>query len=282
MSINAHSWDFGFKGYGQYSSSDNVNLSQTKISDTYKTIDLVAQVKNEKFKFKLKGKLEKYNKETSNDFYNTDFNIQYKRNKLNDYNLGIFKLVYNNIPAISSDTSSNNSGARFSTTFNQEYSKKASSFISFTGIYKKYPILNRKDKILTTLIGYEYIVKKILTLSPDFGITINSSTDSYYKNISYGPSLYVGLIPDDQWEHFINLSYGYTKYSGRNVTEIISGKTVENQEHQKLTTIEIGTLYNLTDNLTVQAKYSSNKNTSNNSSSAYNAHIISGSIGFRY
>lgn len=282
FSLDAYSWDFGFKGSGQYSSSDNVNLSQTKISDTYRTLDLAAQVKNEKFKFKLKGKVEKYKNETANDFYNTDFNIQYKRTKLNDYNLGVFKLVYNNIPAISSDTSSNNSGARLSTNFNQVYSKKASSFVSFTGTYKNYPILSRKDKILTALVGYEYVVKKILTIAPDFTYTINSSNQVYYKNISYGPSLYLGLIPDDFWEHFISIAYAYTKYSGRTVSETVSGKVVQNQEHQKLITLEIGTLYNLTENLTLQAKYSTNKNTSNNSQSAYIAHLISASIGFRY
>jgi hypothetical protein len=283
FTLNASAWDFGLKGNYQFSRTDNVNSTATaKIKDKFTTANLAAQVKNKKIKLRIKGKLEKYKKQTDNDYYSADVNLQYKFTKDLDFNLGAFKLVYNNIPAISSDTSSNNSGARLSVNYNIQHDNQNSTLLSLTATQKNYPVLVRKDKIVTALIGFEYLPNEMFTVSPDFSLNSNSSDDDYYKNYSYGPSLYLGFIPSDSWEFSLNLSYTHTKYSGRPITSTVKGRAVNVDEYQGLVTTEVGTIYNLTQNLSLQGKYSTSKNNSNNSSSAYVTNLFSGNIGFRF
>jgi hypothetical protein len=70
--------------------------------------------------------------------------------------------------------------------------------------------------------------------------------------------------------------------SNTSVKTIINGKTVEDKEHLNSTTIEVGTIYFLTDNLNLQGKYSTSTNNSNNTTTAYKANIISANIGIRF
>jgi hypothetical protein len=276
-------WTFGFKGGAQYSNTDNVNASSTdRINDSFNDFDLMAQAKTDAVKIKIKGKVEKYTKETANDFYSSEGSLQYKPTKANDYNISVYKLVYNNTPAISSDTSSDNQGAKISTNFNNTYDQKTSSVVSFVAAYKNYPILGRKDNNVSGLFGLEYLSKVNLTISPDFSINLNSSNQDYYKNYAYGPSLYLSYTPSDKWEYFSSMSYTYTKYIEREVITTLRGKTVRNKEFQSFLNLELGGSYYLTDIVTLQAKFAANKNTSNNSASAYKSNVITAGISLRY
>lgn len=283
LPAKSFSWEYNARANAQYSSTDNVNATNTsKISDTYNTYNVLAQIKNGTFKLKLKGKIEKYKNETANDYYSTEGSLQYKRSQNDDYTVAAYNTTYNNLPAAINDFSSDNNGLKFSANFNTQYNERSSSFLTLSENLRNYPKQNRADKTSTATLGIEYIHKTIFTISPDFTFTLNSSNNYYYKNYSYGPSIYLSLIPDIKWEHFISSSYTYTNYSERTVSTIVRGRTIQNREHQTLITFDIGSLYYLTSMLSLQAKFSTSQSKSNNSASVYKINIMSVNIGIKF
>ncbi|MDD4976332.1 MAG: hypothetical protein PHY93_18380 [Bacteriovorax sp.] len=279
----AYAWDYSLKADVQQAYTDNVNLTSTNpISDSYSTFGGYLQTKNEIFKIKFKGKTEKYKLQTENNNYIFDLSLQYKHTKSNDYTFALFKQVYNGTPLVSTDTTSDNSGGRLSTTLSKEFDKETSGYLILNGTYKKYSkIINRNDKIIGASLGLEHYFKSELLINPELLAASNSSTDPYYKNTFYGPSLLISFTPNDKWEIFIDGSYSHTTYSGRSVTTVVRRKNVTADEYQELKSAEIGAIYTLANLFPIQVKYSTNKNTSNNSNSAYKAEILSFSIGMK-
>ena len=280
-----YAWDFTVKADSQRSSTDNVNLSSsaTAISDTYSTFGGYLKTKNYTFKIKLKGKLEKYSKQTENDNYSFDLSLQYKPNKNNDYTFSIFKQVYNGTPLVSTDSTSDNNGGRFSTSFSTDFDKETSGYIILNGTLKNYTkIAGRKDTIVGGSLGLEHYFYANLLFNPEFVVATNNSTQSYYKNNYYGPSLLISFNPTENWELFVSGSFSRTNYSGRSIQTMVKKKPVSVDEYQELTTEEVGAIYTIANLVPVQVKYSTNKNTSNNSASAYKAGILSFNISIKF
>jgi len=292
---NAYSWDFGAKANIQTAKTDNVNSTNTNssstspLSDTYRTFGGYIQAKNQFMKFKLKAKTEKYSKEKDNDNYSADLSAQYKETKESEFIFGVFTQKYNGATLTSSTatTTSDNSGARASATFSKEYDKTASGYFTISGNTKKYNKLSRTDNTIATSFGLEYNLSSTLMINPEIGISnvsssqtsITTNPKSYYSNFSYGPSIVISFTPNDDWEFFIDGSYGYTKYSARDVTSIVKGKTQKTFQYQELISSDAGAIYSFANIFSLQAKYSMGKNTSNDHSSssdpAYKANILS-------
>ncbi|MGZ3788489.1 MAG: hypothetical protein ACXVLQ_08210 [Bacteriovorax sp.] len=281
---NAWSLDLSLKADAQYSSTDNVNLTNTnQISDSYSTLGGYLQAKNETWKLKLRGKVEKYKEQKENDNYSTELSLQYKRTKANDYTIGIFQQVYNGTPLVTTDTTSDNSGARLSTTFSHDFDKDTNGYFSAAGTYKKYSkIAGRNDKILTGALGLEHYFSSSFMVNPELSLQNNGSADPYYSNVSYGPSILLSFTPDDKWEIYLNGSYSHTRYSGRNVATTVRGRTTNQNEYQNLTSADIGATYTLEKLVSLQAKYSTGTNASNNSTSAYKVNVISFGLGLKF
>ena len=283
FSVQAQAWDSSFKADAQSSSTNNVNLTNSNpISDSYTTYGGYIQTKDDIYKLKLKGKIEHYKLQKENDNYSYDLSMQYKRTKNNDYTFSLFKQVYTGTPLVSTDTTSDNNGGRLSTTLSKDYDKENSLYLILNGTYKKYPkILNRNDKILGASFGLEHYVTSNFLVNPELLMANNASTDPYYKNNFYGPSILVSFTPNDNWEIFIDGSYSHTTYSGRIVSTVVKKRTVSDSEYQNLKSADIGTIYTIANKFPLQIKYSTNNNSSNNSTSAYNAEILSFGIGMK-
>lgn len=277
-------WDFGAKADAQKFFTDNVGLTGTdRISDSYTTYGGYLQLKNKIFKVKAKAKTEKYQKQKENDNYTIDLSFQYKHSKQDDYSLAIFKQVYNGTPSGSSDSTSDNSGARLSANFSQDLDKNTNIYFSPSATYKKYPKMsNRIDKLMSASAGLEKYLSTQFMFNPEASAQYALSSDSYYKNISYGPSLLLSFTPNDDWEIFVNGSYTYTRYSGRNVDSTVNGKVVSKNEFQESTSADLGVTYNATSFASLQVKYQTNKNTSNNTTSGYKANVASFAMAFRF
>ncbi|MBC7538123.1 MAG: hypothetical protein H7281_04840 [Bacteriovorax sp.] len=280
----AYAWDFGFKADAQESFTDNVNLTNTNsISDSFYSYGGYLQTRNEIFKLKLKAKAEKYNLQKENDNYSFDLSMQYKRTKNNDFTFALFKQVYNGIPLVSTDTTSDNNGGRLSTTFSTDFDKETSGYLILNGTYKKYTkIINRNDTITGASIGLEHYLNSNLLINPELLAASNNSNDSYYKNTFYGPSLLISYTPNDKFEFFVDGSFSHTKYSGRSIVTVVKNKNVTTSEYQELKSAGIGAIYTLANMFPIQLRYSTNKNSSNNSTSAYKAQILSISVGMKY
>lgn len=284
FSLNSYAWDFSIKGDAQRASTDNVNLASTaQVSDSYTTFSGYLQAKNENYKFKLKGKTDKYTQQKENDNYSTDLSLQYKHSKNDSYTVGVFKQVYNGTPVLVTDTTSDNDGARFSSNFSKDYDKNSSGYFSLSGTYKRYTkITNRTDTILGAALGFEHYFTSTFMANPEFNIQNNSSKDAYYKNFSYGPSLLLDWTPNDFWEIYASASYAYTNYSGRYVNTVVRGRTTSSKEYQELTSTDAGIVYTFENNISLQLKYSIAKNSSNNTTSSYKANVLSYNIGLKF
>ena len=190
---SAKAMDFSFKANAVHNVTDNVNLTNTNpIADTYQTLSGFLQLKNEDFKFRLKGKLDKYKKQDENSNYSTELSGSYKHTKSSEYILSIFNQVYNGIPAVTTDTTSDNKGARASATFSNDFSKETNGYISFNATIKNYTKnAGRKDKIYGAYTGLEHNFTPQLMINLEINLSKNASNDSYYENISYGPSFLV-------------------------------------------------------------------------------------------
>ncbi|MDO9181900.1 MAG: hypothetical protein Q7U04_05810 [Bacteriovorax sp.] len=270
-------WDFGMKADGQISNTDNVNLTKAgPISDNYSTLGGYIQTKNDNYKFKLKAKTEIYKKQTENDNYSADLSAQYKVVQEGEFTIGAFKQVYNGNNIVSTDTTSDNSGARFSGSLYQTFNKDTSGYFSLNGNVKKYSkIANRSDKIISGTYGIEHNFSSQLMINPELTIQNNNSAESYYSNFSYGPSLIISITPNDDWEYFVNGSIAKTNYSDRTVTVLVKNRKLTNKEYQELISVDAGVIYSFAKILSLQGKYSIGKNNSNNSSSAYKANVLS-------
>ena len=284
FSINLYAWEFGVKADLQRASTNNVDLSSTgAVSDTYSTYGGYVQVKDNVYKIKLKAKAEKYKLRTVNDNNTFDLSLQYKPTKHNDYTFAVFKQTYNGVTATSTDTASDNNGGRFSATFSKDFDKKTSGYFILNGTAKKYTkIANRNDKIIGASIGLEHYKETTLLINPELLAASNNSTDAYYKNFFYGPSLLISYTPNDNWEIYVDGSISFTKYSGRIVSTISNkGKVVNEKEHQELASGGIGAIYTIADKFPLEVKYTTSQNSSNNSTSAYKAQILSFNIGMK-
>jgi hypothetical protein len=281
---NVYAWDFGFKADAQKNYTDNVNLTNVNpIADSYNVLGGYAQFKNADYRIRLKAKMEKYQKQDENSNYTTELGLQYKHTKTQVYDISVFNQVYNGTPTVSTDTTSDNKGARVAAAFTNNFDKDTSGYISLNGTLKNYTkIQGRKDKLFGAAVGIEHYLTPGFLINPEVNILSNSSTDSYYKNTAYGPSLLASYSPNDNWEFFADGSYTYTLYSDRSITSIVKGKTVTRKEYQELKNAEVGTIYSFERFVTLQAKYSTGKNNSNNSASAYSANVTSLGISFKY
>lgn len=234
------------------------------------------QAKDEDLKFKLKAKTEKYKKQKENDNYSGDLSAQYKRNKEFEFTAGVFKQVYTGTPLVSTDTTSDNSGARLSGTYTNQYTKETSGYLTLSGSNKKYSkISNRTDKIIGATAGMEHYFSPEMMVNPELNLQNNNSADIYYSNFSYGPSIIFSFTPNDDWEFFIDSSYAFVNYSGRTVSSVVKGKTVTHKEYQELISADLGAVYSFAKVLSLQVKYSTGTNTSNNTVSAYKANAFS-------
>lgn len=266
VSSGIYAWDFSLKADAQKEHTDNVNFTSTNpIADNITSYGGYLQTKNDTFKIKLKGKVEKYQNQNVNDNYATDLSLQYKRTKDNSFTFSVFKQVYNGVSLLNTDTTSDNSGGRLSTTITKQFDKDTSGYITLTGTYKKYPkIIGRTDKIAEGTFGLEHYFNNTFMINPELNLQSDKSADAYYSNFSYGPSIFVDITPNDTWEIFFDASYSYTRYSGRPVTITVNRRTTTEDEHQTLVSYDAGLIFNLTKALSLQAKYQTGKNTSNN------------------
>jgi hypothetical protein len=281
---NVYSWDFGAKGDFQKAFTDNVNLTNTDpIKDNFSILSGYLQAKNEKWRLKLKGKVEKYSKQSENDNYTTDLGLQYKRTKNNDYTFSVFKQVYNGTPLVSTDTTSDNSGARLNANFSHDFKKNTQGYFTATGTIKNYSkIEGRKDKILGLALGLEHNFDKVFMIAPELSFQHNGSADSYYSSNSFGPNLLFSYSPDENWELFADGNYSHTTYSGRTVSKVVHNKTLTEKEYQELFTADAGAIYSFPQYTSLTAKYTNSHNTSNNTTSAYKASIFYLGFGLKF
>lgn len=281
---NAIAWDFTAKGDFQRYNTSNVNLTNTApISDTVNAVSGYLQTKNEKYRIKLRGKKEQYANQVANDNYFVDLSLQYKHSKINDYTISIFKQVYNGASIVSTDTTSDNTGAKISATFSKEFGPETSGYITPTFGSKTYPkIANRTDKIYSGAIGLEHNFSSTFMINPELDLQKNNSSDGYYENSSWGPLLSLSYTPDDNWEFFADASYVVTEYQGRTVTTTAPrGRSGVEYESQKLTTTDVGMAYNFAQYIGLQVKYMRESNTSNSTTTAYKANVTSFNISLK-
>lgn len=284
VSTNTFAWEYSFKGDVLRSFTDNVNLtSAEEITDAYTTIGAYVQTKNETYKIKLRGRLDKYQKQIENDNYATDLSFQYKRTNNNVFTASIFNQVYYGIPVVSTDTTSDNRGARLSSSFSHNFNNATNGYVSLTGTYRKYTkISGRNDKILNAVLGVEHYISENFLISPEFNLQKNISSQAYYSNNSYGPAVLISYNPNDDWELYLNGSYSYSKYNDRSVSSVVRRSTVYETEYQKFFSVDLGADYTCTKNLSLGAKYSNGSNSSNNELQAYQAHIFSLGLSLKF
>ena len=282
----AYAWDYGAKFDVQESKTNNVNLtSSAPIKDTYNTLTSYVQAKNDTWKYRFKLKSEKYKDQNSNDSSSGELSVQYKRTKMNDFSLAIFKQSYPNTPVVNNDTASDNQGASLSTTMRKDFDKETNGYLTLSASSKKYPkTTNRTDTNLSINPGIEHNVESHFLFNPEFSYQNNSSSNSYYSSTAFGPSVLLSYTPNDQWEIFSDGSYTYTHYSNRPYTPTVPvGKKAlpSEAEHQGLLGFDFGITYNFPKWVSIQGKYAKSSNTSNNPTSAYKADVVSIDLSLR-
>lgn len=284
---NLYAMDVTMKGDYYQTHTDNVNSSNSSItSDTYTDYVATLQFKNPTHKLKFKAKVEKYETTTSNNSNYFNIGYGYKTDSKDDFTLEAFKQKYSVTPSISTDTSSDNTGGKIGYTFNKSFDKDRSGYISLLGTYKNYTkISSRKDSIVDLNMGYENYLTKDFSMTAEMNLEYNKSKDSYYTNFNLGPALYLNYSLTPNFELFANALLTYTSYNSRTFQTTVRNRTVNNKEHQTLSTLEIGALYTFFNHIVLQAKYTSNNNTTNNttsSSSAYKSHLFMMNVGLRF
>jgi len=85
----------------------------------------------------------------------------------------------------------------------------------------------------------------------------------------------------ESFELYLSASYTYTAYNSRTFTQTVNKRTVSTKEHQGLFTSEAGAIFNPWDFVGITLKYTSNRNNSNNSTSAYQSHLYAFDIAIR-
>ena len=149
---------------------------------------------------------------------------------------------------------------------------------------KKYPkISNRTDKIYTGIIGLEHYFTQNFMVNPELNLQKNSSSDSYYENSSWGIMLAFSYTFEDNWEFFADAGYSAVEYQGRTITATgARGRSSVEYENQKLTSADVGVSYSFEKYVSLQVRYGTESNTSNNTSSAYKVNTTSFIIGFKF
>lgn len=277
-------FDWTFKTDFTRNSTNNVNSSSTKVSDTYSDLIGTLTAKNDQNKFKLKAKIEKYSKTTDYDNNTITGSYVFKPTKLREYQIDLSQQSYKvNGAVTNSDTASDNRSLKLGTTWNYNISKDQSGSINLTSSYRDYfKNANRKDLLVDASFNYENYLTEAFSVSPELNLEYNKSKDSTYSNLNLGPALYLNYSASDNLDFFVNLNLTYTNYTSRTFTSTTkNNKTVSNKEHQTLFSNEIGTIYTIFDKITLQAKYSQTNNTSNNSASAYKTNLFTFNVGLK-
>lgn len=282
ISQSANAMKLTFKADYIHNKTDNVDSTNIPVKDQYNDLLATIQLKDDVNKWKFKFKDEKYNLTKADDNNSFDLSYQYKPDKSKEFSVAGFQQKYTGTSLSTSDTASDNQGARVSTTLTHEIDKDKNTYITAMGTLKKYTKLNRQDPIADVTLGYDNNVSSNFEVNPELNLEYNSSSDSYYKNVNWGPSLTLTFTPTDKWEIFGSISYSATNYSGRNVTITPpKGKSYTTKETQELVTTSIGTNYNLFDILDLTLKYTSNRNSSNNNTNAFASKVTTFNISLR-
>jgi hypothetical protein len=284
LSFNVSAWDFTFKTDFSRSSTNNVNSANSNlVSDTYSDLTGAIQAKNEFHKIKIKLKMEKFQTYSDNDFLALNLGYTYFASKSHDYYFEVFNQKYHNVSVSNSDTASDNRGIKVSTTFSDSISKDENSYLTLMGTYKEYTkIASRKDSIIDSTFGYEKYVTSTFSLNPELNLEYNNSKDSYYSNFNIGPSIYLNFNPNDNLEFSVSGNLIYTAYSHRTFQQTNNARTLNIKENQSLFSNDFSVTYTFFDKLPVQLKYSTVKNSSNNSASAYATHVTAVNFGFKF
>lgn len=285
LSGPVHSWDFKAKGDLQRVSTNNANYSSSApTKDEYTVYSGHIQAKNDSFRWRLKGKGESYKKSTENNYFKGELGLQHKVGPNFDYNLAGFKQTYKKTStSLTTDTTSDNTGGKLTGNVTGKLDESKTGYFSAGGTYKNYTkFANRKDRVLDFFSGLEVEITRDFLVTPEIAYSLNQSTDSYYENYSYGPSLNFSFMPSEDWEIFFNSTYLNTKYKSRTYSTTSGGRTMNLLETQKLLTFDLGLVYSLTENIPLQAKFSRSINDSNNSSAEYKVRQIGLSIGLDF
>lgn len=282
FSQSAWSMKLTFKGDYIHNNTDNVDSTNVPVKDQYNDYAATLQLKDDINKWKLKYKSEKYKTTKADNNNSIDLSYQYKPSKIREFSISAFQQKYTGTSLSTTDTASDNQGAKISTTLTHEVDKDKNTYLTAMGTYKKYTKLNRQDPLLDLTLGYDDNISPTFEINPELNLEYNNSTDGYYKNINWGPSLTLTLTPNEKWEIFGSISYTSTNYSGRTITITPpKGKSYTTKENQEIVTTSIGTVYNLFDVLDLSAKYTNNRNSSNNNTNAYASKVTTFSISLR-
>lgn len=278
ISHTSYGWVSGGKVSAQTSSADNVNLTSTSpTKDHYTTLTGYLQTKNDTFKLKLKGRTEKYNSQNTNNNYHADLSLQYRRSNDDDYTFALFKQSYNGPTIVSTDTTSDNTGFRFSADFSKSYIDNGSAYASLKGSLKKYSkIIGRTDQTFGGALGLEHYLFSNLLINPEINLQRNKSSHLYYSNLVFYSNLLISFSLNDSWEFFTDAGYAKTNYSGRTVA------AQNAKETQSLVSYDVGSAYKITKNIALQISYSSGKNSSNNPTSIYQNKTLALSLSLKF
>jgi hypothetical protein len=284
ISLNASAFDWSFKiDAGRYSTNNVYSTTTDPTKDTYSLLAGNLQFKTETMKYRFKIKTETYVETEDNNNQTISAGITYKPSKLSEYSLDLYKQIYTSTPAVSADQASDNTGMKFGATFSKEYNKDKVGYFSLLGNFKSYTqISNRQDAIIDAVFGLENNYSEKLLLIPELTFELNNSTDSYYTNFNVGPSISSSYFFSDSLEFFLNLLLSHTRYSTRTFSKTSGNRTLNVKEYQSLFSTDFGVVYTLFSHFLVTAKYSSQRNSSNNPDSPYQTKITSINLGYKF
>ncbi len=283
---SVHAWDFSFKGDLSQKTTDNVNSSSTGlVSDKIKNIGAYFQTKDDNDRFRLRFKATRYIKTTENNSNTVEASYQRKfdRDLSDSFQVKFFNEKYTTLPTISGDTNSNNKGGEVQLVLSKPIDKTLSVSGTYLVNYKDY--FNsppRKDFRAETAFGLEKIIKKILTVAPEFNVALNSSKESYYSTFNFGGNIYAAMELSENVEMSVNYSWGKVHYNDRTFTVTKNLRTLTFKEEVTNTSFEAGLNYYPTNWLTLEGKIGSSKSDSNNTSNAYKTTDWSVGASFKY
>lgn len=284
INLNVFAFDWSFRVDGTRLSTNNVYSTTTdQQKDTYTILAANLQFKTETMKYRFKFKTENYSETTDNNNQTVSGGITYKPTKLREYSFDLYKQIYTTTPEVVDDQTSDNTGFKLGATFSKEYNKDRTGYFSLLGNFKSYTkISNRRDSIIDAIFGLENTYSDKLLLIPELTFEYNHSTDSYYTNFNVGPSLSSSYFFSDDLEFFLNLLLSHTRYSTRTFSKTTGNRTLNVKEYQSLFSSDLGIIYTIFANLNLTFKYSSQRNSSNNPESPYQAKITSFNLGYKF
>lgn len=284
LTLNLQAFDWSLKlDASKYSTNNVYSETSNPTKDTYTLLAANLQLKTETTKFRLKLKTESYTQTDDNNNQTVSGGLTYKPNKLREYTLDLYKKIYTSTPAVSADQASDNTGFKVGATFSKEYNKDKVGYFSLMGNFKSYTkISNRQDAIIDAIFGLENTYSEKLLLIPELTFEFNNSTDSYYTNFNVGPSLSSSYFFSEDLEFFFNLLLSHTRYSTRTFSKDSGNRTLNVKEYRSLFSTDIGFVYNIFSNFHLTAKYSSQRNSSNNPTSPYQTKITGLNLGYKF